>query len=355
MRCVGQLKKHLNSDIETKINQYTKEFSSFYIKEKNLLEQLKQAKDSTDRLKIEKNIRLLRSEPVDRELELIRSLKTLSKDKKEEVQAEISKLSTIRKSNEQKWKSSVNNDINITTSELNNNMLILRRKLYRVSGEAQKYLSIMIEQIANDILELGIDITLRESPDSKAPKVTLSRLRNVAIESIITYPLIAGTTTLKDIQTEVINKDVIEVQDDDDDDEDDHKSDENDGSTSDKEDPIKKPSYRMVMYNIFKRIRREKNLEDKKLCCAVETKEGLSKVIVEFIERLAVLLSILVGKTAKASTINDQHILSAVNILYYLHNNDISNSNYNKFITIVEESKQQKKTLKNKKDKVIEG
>ena len=107
----------------------------------------------------------------------------------------------------------------------------------------------------------------------------------------------------------------------------------------------------MVIYNIFKRIRGQRNLGDKKLCCAVETKEGVSKIVVEFIERLSVLLSILVGKTAKASTINEQHILSAINILYYLHNNDIHNSNYNKFIEIIEEAKLQKIDQKKKQKK----
>lgn len=311
MRCVGQLKFYLNDDTKKKITDFLeahKEYDTF-ITDKT--KEIKEITVYTDAKKTD-----------------------VDGDKTESARADKRKeLEVFKKDNTDLTKSFDN----------------LNKSLYRISGPASKCLSAILHTIIQNILEYSVDVTLKKSqPGQKQPKVDKLSFGDINKDNFDIYPIISELKTLVDIQSQFQKKKVAEEEKESKDakdketkkkrkkatdadvltpaatedelaeheDHEDHEVDD-DGSDPDKK---KSTTYKMVIYNIFRNIVKNRDLEEgKKLCCAVPTRTVISDILLEYVERLSHFLEILVGQTAKANTINSDHIMNANKLMFSMY------------------------------------
>jgi len=293
MRCVGQLKNHLNNDTKHLIEEFL---------EKN-------KKYSETHQKLTKEIRdaVVYSDP---EKKVIDKEKT--KVARDEIRKKLSEFNT-------------NNDS--ITKEIRS----LNKKLYRISGSASKYLSAILYSIIENLLNYAIqNVVSQTTPTQKQPKVDITALSNMTLDNSDIYPIVSGLPSLVNIKNlpekETTKKSRNESQ---------ETLEDKEGSNSEGDDKKRGVTYKMVIYNIFRDIIKNRTGDDnQKLCCAVSTREVISDILLEYVERLSNFLEILVGSTAKANTINDDHIINANKLMFKMY----PTANYTKFEELVKKS-----------------
>lgn len=324
MRCVGQLKSHLNDENKKKLTDLQDE-NKEYIEEVNT--RLKQIKERTVFEKDGKTANVERT-----------------KEARDTLRQDLDKFKS-------------------KYGEVPKTLDDLTKSLYRISGPASKYLSAILHIIIRNLLEHSVESTLKRlQPNQKQQKVDELSFGDVNTENFEFYPIISKLKTLVDVQnqyTRHIEEELRKIEKKDDKEPKEKKrrkkadkaaaTDETPAAeeepaapeeptnrsssdlAEDEEDDDKKKatSYRMVIYNIFKTILANRDVEEgKKLCCAGSTKTIISNLLLEYVERLASFLGILVGATAKANTINEEHIMNANKLMFSMYN---SLNNYAKF------------------------
>ena len=334
MRCVGQLKTHLNGETKTRLDELLDENKEYITTVNEFNRKIKECVIFSDKEK-----------------------KVLDEDKTKEGKKLIrQELKEFRQKNE----------------DLSNEFDNLNKRIYRISGSASKYLSAILHTIIYNILEHSIDSTIRRStPNQKQPKVDKLSFGDISRENFEFYPIINDLPSLVEVQS-IYNKKEKEDKDKDkdkdkdsvkekkkkkkteeeendpkvddkeendpkvDDKDDKEENDDKEESAEDNDDKKKSITYKMVIYNIFRTIVKNRDLEEgKKLCCAVSTREVISDILLEYVERLSSFLEILVGDTAKANTINEDHIMNSNKLMFRIFN---ANENYAKFETQVQKT-----------------
>lgn len=275
MRCISQLKNILNKNTKNEIENFSKDNSEFFDKEKAFLNKIKVTKD---------------------------------KNEKEVIKKEFNE-----------WK---NNDKNI---DFTKKIQKSRKCLYRISGPASKYISQILEFIIRDMLKYGIEVSI-SNKSTKLTKLTDKEYKNINTEKLQCHPLIYGLKMLEDLQNDNIKKDK-------DDDSEDEKKEKDKDEKKDKDKEKQKPqTYQMVTHNIFKQLIAAES--DKKLCCGRPCKVFISDLLMEVVDRFAFYLSELVGTSAQASTVNEKHVLSSCRLLFYNCHRNLDE--YNKFVEIID-------------------
>jgi hypothetical protein len=320
MRCVGQLKSHLNDETKHKITEILeghKEYNKF-VGDTNI--KIKEAKVYSDKEKkvVNDEASLLAKEALRKEL-------ADYKEKHKDITSSITKLN---------------------------------KSIYRISGPASKYLSSILHTIIYNILDHSVGSTLKKSlPGQKQPKVDKLSFGDISRENFDFYPIISDLPTFVEVQELFKKRELDELEKDKEKDKDKDKekkrrkkntgtaTEKSEGATPDEDeveekhedainsnesdDEKKSTTYKMVIYNIFRMIVKNRDLEEgKKLCCAVPTREVISNILLEYVERLSNFLEILVGATANANTINEDHIMNANKLMFTMFN---SMDNYGKF------------------------
>ena len=211
------------------------------------------------------------------------------------------------------WKSS---PVNI---ELTQKICAARKKMYRISGPASKYISQILELVIKEMLKYGIDVSSSATKGGKTPKLEAKNYVDMSEDNLLIYPLISGLKIVEDLH---------KVKDDT------SRKDEDSGDESkDKKKTGEKrpPSYQMVVHNMFRQL----TLSDSdKKCCSKPCKFFISDILMELVERQAFYLSELVGNTAQASTVSEKHVLSTCRLLFYNVHRNLDE--YNKFAAIVQ-------------------
>uniref|UniRef100_A0A6C0LM48 Uncharacterized protein n=1 Tax=viral metagenome TaxID=1070528 RepID=A0A6C0LM48_9ZZZZ len=261
MRCITQLKTLLNQETKESIDKFETEHADYIKKEKEFIDKIKVSKKNTE-------------------------------DKKK-LQAEF-----------KAWR---DNDKN---SPLTKNITKLRKSIYRVSGPASKYVAQILEIIIKDILKYGIDTAINSTKNPRQPKLTPKDFSDMSADNVSTFALINGLKSVELIKNGIGKEEKKASS---------TGGEEEDDSPDEKEeDPATKkksaPTYKMVIYNLFRKLVAPHNT---RLCCANACKQFISDLLMEFIDRLQFYLAELVCITAKASTVNQFHILSACKLLYY--------------------------------------
>ncbi len=108
-------------------------------------------------------------------------------------------------------------------------------------------------------------------------------------------------------------------------------------------------NYKTTVQNIYKNlIAKQAEGQTKGLTCATDTKGLISKLIVEFIDKIIVNVDIIVGSTNKVGTINSSHIIETVKLLYFnIYNNfdkfNILKAELLEYLRVSEEEDKKKK------------
>tara|TARA_B110000908_G_C10267723_1_gene466215 strand:+ start:7887 stop:9023 length:1137 start_codon:yes stop_codon:yes gene_type:complete len=313
MRCVGQLKSHLNDETKNKITDILENNKAYETRITEFNTQIKDAKVFSDKEKT-----LADAEGTAEAKNVLRKQLVDFKEKNKDVTDSITKLN---------------------------------KSIYRISGPASKYLSSILHTIIYNILDHSVDSTLKKSlPAQKQPKVDRLSFGDISRENFDFYPIITDLPTFVEVQTLFRKREFEEKEEkekkekkekkprkktsevpeptlDEDEAEEDEKPEPD--TTNDSDDEKKPTTYKMVIYNIFRMIVKNRDLEEgKKLCCAVPTREVISNILLEYVERLSNFLEILVGATANANTINEDHIMNANKLMFTMFN---STDKYGKF------------------------
>lgn len=287
MRCVSQLKTLLNEEVKNKIENFNKINEKFLTKEAEFHKSIRENK---------------KNEP--------------------ERKKTLKEFDT--------WK---NDDSNkVITKEITN----LRKSIYRISGPASKYVSQILEVIIRHMLSYGITNSTQSGKNNKQPKLLPKDFKDMSEDNVSIFPLIVGLKSLeflKDEKKESLKEDKKEDVE--------TEADEHEGEEDKKDKKKGPPTYKMVIYNIFKRIVQQE--QGSKLCCSGTCKQFISNILMEFVERLQFYLSVLVGNTANTSTINEKHVLNACKLMYYnVHRNTDQYSKFNDGIVEMYNTKFQK-------------
>ena len=182
--------------------------------------------------------------------------------------------------------------------ELNN----LKKDILRISDTGSLYLTCILEYIVTSLIKYGIDITLKDSKSQKAPKVNLSRfnseenrndLDKLSVSQLVKQ-LKAYETLVNTIENEVEKKEGKE--------------------------PL---SYESIIQKIFKKqASTYTEINGKRICCTVLTKQCLSSMINDFIDHIAEIILLVVKKISKSNTVMDYHIRSVLELTYLFNNTD---------------------------------
>jgi hypothetical protein len=318
MRCVGQLKSHLNDETKDKINEILNKNKEYNTKISEFTTNIKDVKVYSNKEK------------------------TVLDDEKTVAAKEALRIELAAYKKE-------NGNISDSIAKLN-------KSIYRISGPASKYLSSILHTIIYNILDHSVGSTLKKSlPGQKQPKVDKLSFGDISRENFDFYPIISDLPTFVEVQglfrkreSDELEKDKEKEKDKDKEkkrrkkntdttqttpettDEVEVEEEEKEvGTVGESDDEKKSTTYKMVIYNIFRMIVKNRDLEEgKKLCCAVPTREVISNILLEYVERLSNFLEILVGATANANTINEDHIMNANKLMFTMFN---SMDNYGKF------------------------
>lgn len=194
-------------------------------------------------------------------------------------------------------------------------------KKSRTSRDAGLYLSILLEKIAHSLLMHGLTVTINGATEGTTIKVGVDKYASsTTLKDLDVYPLLCHLDNFSKLVTvsEKPHAAKKKKKDEQAEEEAEADADANNETDSDSE-KAKVLSYKTTVHNLFKKLLKE-HWSDKKVQCSDEVKSTISALLIDFTNLLGDAVKVLTKDVSKSHTVTHTHLKSTLKLLFLSNN-----------------------------------
>ena len=196
-------------------------------------------------------------------------------------------------------------------------------KKSRTSRDAGVYLSVLLEKIAHSLLMHGLTVTINSATEGTTVKVGVDKYASsTTLKDLDVYPLLCHLDNFSKLITVSEKSHATKKKKKDDQAEEEANTnddgDANNESGSDSE-KTKVLSHKTTVHHLFKKLLKE-HWSDKKVQCSDDVKSTISSLLIDFTNLLGDAVKVLTKDVSKSHTVTHTHLKSTLKLLFLSNN-----------------------------------